>query len=141
MTAADQMPSESDGARRKTLRTRSNPKPGRDAVLTLKKDNLLVASLPLASNAPLTVCIYYVPDRLIAEAALTTDYFKLLAQQPWPGVEELAHAVIDDFNNELIPRWISIRITAHLDAEFSVYMEDRQPLWDNPALLLRVPAD
>ena len=48
--------------------------------------------------------------------------------------------MLDDVNNELIPRWAQVELTAGPgDAGdcHGVIIEDRQPGWDNPALLAR----
>lgn len=127
MTAAGKITSEDAIARRNSLAMRANPKPNRDYVVTLH------GSVEIGSMQSVAVRIRYVPDRLICDAALTAEYFGLINQQAWPGIEELAHTILDDFNNELIPRWISVNIAAG----GGVYVEDRQPLWDNVNLLHR----
>lgn len=82
----------------------------------------------------------YVPDkRLLQEPA----FLHYLAGLPTAtSLESLAAMVLDDLNNELVPRFVQIRVLAPAsgaDAGHAVLIEDRRPRWDNPALLARLP--
>ena len=51
--------------------------------------------------------------------------------------------ILDDVNNEVVPRWVQVTVTAPGDRAagvdgHGVMLEDRQPRWDNPALLSRL---
>lgn len=85
-----------------------------------------------AAGTRLTV--RYVPDLAVLEPAGFAAYLAGLDG----GLEALAMAVLDDLNNELVPRWVEV--TAERDAPFPhrVVIEDRQPNWDNPPLLGRL---
>lgn len=78
-----------------------------------------------------------VPDALILDPAAFAAYLADKAGFP-DGLEALAMAVLDDVNNELVPRWVEI--TAERDAPLPhrVVIEDRQPNWDNPQLMGRL---
>lgn len=83
----------------------------------------------------------FVPDRLVPTSDSFAVYLKALEAETWPLAEQLATAVLDDFNNELIPRWIRVSATRHEKSDFyHVVIEDRQPEWNNPALLSRLAA-
>ena len=44
----------------------------------------------------------------------------------------LAACILDDLNNELVPRWVRVRLTSTLDqgtTQAELVMEDRQPNW------------
>lgn len=77
----------------------------------------------------------YVPDRHVLDPAALPAYAAALPAQ---GLEALAVAVLDDLNNELVPRWVEV--TAERDAPLPhrVVIEDRQPMWDNPHLFARM---
>jgi 7-cyano-7-deazaguanine reductase len=71
--------------------------------------------------------IRYVPDRLIVSPQSVAVY--LAALDPTCGAEELALRILDDFNNELVPRWA--QVTARRDQPLPHWatVEDRQPGW------------
>ncbi|MGK2870803.1 MAG: hypothetical protein ACSLFL_00940 [Alphaproteobacteria bacterium] len=117
--------------------TRQNPRTNRDYIISLKKTQsfALLESYP---SGDATIEIRFVPDRLICDEKLMEVYFASLAAQACSGLEELANAVADDFSNELIPRWISVDISLSVNGLFlGAHVEDKQPLWNNPALLQR----
>lgn len=120
------------------LPVRDNPRPSRDYLVSLRK----TLSLALADHDQthsLKIEINYVPDRLIADANRTDAYFDVLAARPCRGIEELANAIVDDFSNELIPRWIGVALSLRINGvAHMARVEDRQPLWENNALLQRL---
>ncbi len=132
------MPASIEIAQRIAVPTRYNPRTNRDYIILLRK------VCPFSFHADgvyndLTIQIRYVPDRLICDTKQIEVYFNLLASQPITGLEELANAIADDFGNELIPRWISVDLSISvLGILHSTHVEDKQPLWDNSALLQRL---
>lgn len=82
----------------------------------------------------------YVPGKLLLTQAALQTY---LTGLPEPSsLESLAAMILDDLNNELVPRFVQIRVRetgAVSGADHAVLMEDRRPRWDNPALLARLP--
>ncbi|MBO6865164.1 MAG: hypothetical protein RLW87_05555 [Alphaproteobacteria bacterium] len=83
----------------------------------------------------------YVPDKLLLQEDAFGVYLAGLPDAE--SLESLAAMVLDDLNNELVPRFLQIRVRAsedELDSGHAVLMEDRRPRWDNPALLSRLPA-
>ena len=92
----------------------------------------------LKTRRDVNIHIRYVPDRLICDVPRMTPYFSALDGQDWAGIEELANFITDDFSNELIPRWISVSLSLLIDGvAHSTHVMDRQPLWNNPALMQR----
>ncbi len=89
----------------------------------------------LTAETTLTVC--YVPDKLIVARAAFERYLAALGDHDWPAPEALAVATLGDFNNELVPRWVSVIVERD---RHQVVVEDRQPGWQNPALLAHLPA-
>jgi 7-cyano-7-deazaguanine reductase len=83
------------------------------------------------------ITLHYVPDRLLLRAAAFDDYLKhLTTVEAGPSLpERLALRVLGDVNDELVPRWLQVVVGA---GPHRVLVEDRQPKWDNRALLDRV---
>ncbi len=126
--------------RRRLLKTSENPDPQLDYVSALQG--------PLQAfghGMPTRVIIQYVPDRTIVEPAAFGRYLETLSTLEWDSLEVLATTILGDFNNELVTRWVRVAATAPeksypgVDVH-EVLVEDRQPDWDNPGLLARLPA-
>ena len=78
--------------------------------------------------------IRYVPDRFLL---VNTEISTYLASLPWSELEdpfEVACVILDDLNNQLVPKWLQIIVYM---GDSSALVEDRQPDWNNPALLSR----
>ena len=121
--------------RRGLLSTAANPRPGLDYLGRLRQ-TLPADVLPPEAPSPVTLTLRFVPDRLILSAAALPDYGAALADQDWTSPEALATAVFDDLNNELVPRWLNLRLDA--GDGHRIVLEDRQPGWDTPHLLARL---
>jgi 7-cyano-7-deazaguanine reductase len=81
------------------------------------------------------VAVRYVPDRLIATAESAVGYFAAL--DAGAAVEALALTVLDDFNNELVPRWIEVLVRRDQPLRHWAQVEDRQPGWENAQIFSR----
>ena len=121
--------------RRQRLLTSPNPRPGLN-YLGLHRQTLPGDALPAGMPAPVTVAFRFVPDRLILDAEALPRYGVVLAAQAWASPESLAAAIFDDLNNELVPRWLNLRLDA--GDSHRVVLEDRQPGWETPHLLDRL---
>ena len=121
--------------RRRMLLTSPNPRPGLN-YLGLHRQTLPDVALPAGMPAPLTIAFRFVPDRLILDAQALPQYGVVLAAQEWTSPEALAAAAFDDLNNELVPRWLNLRLDA--GDSHRVVLEDRQPGWETPHLLDRL---
>lgn len=128
-----------DFTRRKLLITAANPAQRLDYVITIAR------KLSLGSGAgEAALALRYIPDRLILDQAAIAAYMRALEQLAGTGLEALAHTLLDDISNELVPRWVEVNLTqtaAPTDAPgtfYTVTMEDRQPNWSNPQVLSRL---
>lgn len=114
--------------RRALLSTGSNPQPSLDYVVTLEGqlgDHRLV--------------VRYVPDRTILRPESLVAYLPKVSDRELP-LEELAVLVLGDLVDALVARWTHVTLIAAPGAlgRHEVMLEDRQPKWDNPALLGRL---
>jgi 7-cyano-7-deazaguanine reductase len=125
--------------RRAILTTSPNPDERLDYVVALRGHAPGRAD---GGNAA-EVRLRYVPDRRILDPVAFGAYLTAAGGEPEESVEGFAAMVLDDINNELVPRWVQITVTATSDGidgvdGHGVMLEDRQPRWDNPALLSRL---
>lgn len=120
--------SSSDGAakRRALLAGAANPGTHLDYLVTL--------SVEVGSAK---VRLRYVPDRLILAPGALAVYATQLGGPPM-SPERLAITVLDDVNNEIVPRWVEVTIEAIGTERHVVAVADRQPNWSNPALMARL---
>ena len=124
--------------RRGLLATQSNPDARLDYVSAL--DGYIE---PAGRAQRTTVGVRYVPDKLIIDPAAFGRYLGALGTLPWESLEQVAVTILDDINNEVVARWVQVAISVPNDAHpgvdsHGVMLEDRQPKWDNPALLSRL---
>ncbi len=117
--------------RRSLLSTASNPTTALDYLNHLEGHT---------RGANAYIVLRYVPDKLTLPPASFTRYLNALDTYSTKTLEQLAVAILEDVNNELVPRWAQIVATRDLgeDAGHRILIEDRQPKWDNPALLARM---
>ena len=113
------------------LRSFTNPNPKIDYISRLNGDAL---------NGDLTVSFSYVPDKLVL---LTTAFHEYLADiqiTETAALEPVALQMLDDINNEVVPRWVEVKIWARSASNKStnVIVIDQQPKWTNPSLLARL---
>jgi len=87
-----------------------------------------------------TVTVRYVPDKWLLDSQAFHNYLENLKNSNAETPEAIGIAILDDFNNEVVPRWLQVTLalpggdeTAR--AEHRILLEDRQPNWDNPSLL------
>ncbi len=100
---------------------------------------MLEGSLALADQ-PVEAALCYVADRRVLSMDAFVAYLDAVAGAAWPTLEAVAEAMLADMNNELVPRWVQIRLVAGPGERgecHRVIIEDRQPGWDNPTLLAR----
>jgi 7-cyano-7-deazaguanine reductase len=116
---------------RTQLRSIANPNPKIDYI------SLLEGKFP---NSELLVTFSYVPDKLVLLTKAFQEYLKYLELDEILALEPIALRLLDDINNEVVPRWAEIKISTCLGAETSssVIVVDQQPRWANPGLLARL---
>ncbi|WP_316977909.1 hypothetical protein [Shumkonia mesophila] len=89
--------------------------------------------------APLSILLRYVPDKWIVPPPSFLAYLKALDDVPLASVEAIGVAILEDVSDEVVPRWLQVLVSAESDdPQYTVLLEDRQPKWDNPALLSRL---
>ena len=126
-------------SRRELLTTDPNPENRLDYIITLSGDLIHGED----HDHPSQVKMRYIPDALILRPDSFATYLDRLSDTNWPSLETAASAVIDDINNELVPRWVQVQVelspkagsTLHFH---SVVLEDKQPKWENAELLSRL---
>jgi hypothetical protein len=125
----DPMPSTT--SRRARLSTAANPAPWHDYRIGW--------SGTLACGT--RVAVDLVPDRRVLTEDGFAGYLDALDAAPWPTLEALTTTVLDDLNNELVPRWVRVAATRSAGRTVhGVTIEDRQPDWSNPGLLAGLSA-
>ncbi|MDA1097984.1 MAG: hypothetical protein O2967_03285 [Proteobacteria bacterium] len=115
--------------RRACLQTAANPATDRDRI------SILSGELPTSSllgGTPIHVDLRYIADRDIIAATALALYFQAAAHEPCETLEGYADMVLNDLNNELVPRWIWLRLQGN---GHQVIQQDRQPGWNDPGLL------
>ena len=113
------------------LRSFTNPNPKIDYISRLNGDAL---------NGDLTVSFSYVPDKLVLLTAAFHEYLAVIQCTKNAALEPVALQVLDDINNEVVPRWVEVKIWARSESKKStnVIVIDQQPKWKNPSLLARL---
>lgn len=122
---------ETNDERRALLQTVSNS--------TQPSDFLVLLEAPCCEGR-VQILIQYVPDRLILPARILRPYLAALPQGQCDQLEKLALTILEDVNNELVPRWVQIVASEEISeqGDHRVLVEDRQPNWENRTLLARV---
>lgn len=86
------------------------------------------------------ITLRYVPDKLTLRPDAFSAYLDSFAALTAQPLEQLAITILEDVDNEVIPRWVEIAAERNdgVSAVHRVLVEDRQPNWDNPGLLARL---
>lgn len=121
-------------ARRQLLITQPNPNDSIDYLV------LLNGRIKHAQKGSIDVKINYVPDRQILEATSLSVYFDTVGAETFPSAENIGILLLDDFNNELVPRWVQITVSQKFNTDGLTQLhesrfQDSQPNWSNPQLL------
>ncbi|PCJ35291.1 MAG: hypothetical protein COA93_03410 [Alphaproteobacteria bacterium] len=90
----------------------------------------------------------YIPDKLILDHDGLADYLRQMLAHKTTKAEKLAphilaHDILEDVTNHIIPKWIEVNLVDEENNQGQniwVTIEDRQPNWENDALLKRLPA-
>ena len=115
------------------LSGRGNPRSGLDFVVMLTG----------TTKNGMRVRIRFVPDKLLLDASVLDSYLGALPTAARDAPEGLALAVLDDINNDIVPRWVQIVVDADVSSgggTHAVVVEDRQPNWENTAILANLPS-
>lgn len=114
--------------RRFTLVTQENPNSSIDYLIALGAK---------ASDELSRVSVNYVPDKLLLQHEAFEHYLHSFKHDEIHSLESLALTILDDLNNEVIPRWVQVCIIS-TETNHRVLVEDRQPIWSNENLVSRV---
>ena len=120
--------------RRRLLITQPNPDESIDYLV------LLNGRIKQSESGPIDVKINYVPDRQIIEATSLSIYFDTVGTEMFPSTENAGILLLDDINNELVPRWIQITVSQKFSVDDFTHLhesrfQDSQPNWSNSQLL------
>lgn len=118
-------------ARRAQLQTLDNPNKTIDYIITLETR---------LSQTPVTLTLRYIPDKVILDSRCFDSYITEVAAHQDQHIETLTATVVEDFNNELVIKWVQVIAYEDLgdNSKHNVIIEDKQPRWDNPHLLARL---
>lgn len=126
--------------RRQLLAGVDNPQADLDYVVTLGAT--LAVRLTARPPERIKITVRYVPDRLLVDRQSFTAYLQALEAAPHDTLESMALALLNDLNNEIVPRLVQVHAAVFNDAESlveeSVWLEDQQPRWSNPVLQARL---
>ena len=120
--------------RRQLLITQPNPDASIDYLVSLD------GRINRSENKSITIQIYYVPDQEILDATSLSSYLKKVGADMHPSNENAGILLLNDFNNELVPRWLQITLsqTFYIDGYAQLHeirYQDQQPNWSNSHLL------
>ena len=123
--------------RRALLHAIPNPNRSLDYLVTLS------GHLPSGGGVRQRVEVRYVPDREIFASRSFGTYLDVLSNMVWETPEDLAVTVLTDLDNQIVCRWIQVHVNVpelqhHAVDTHGVIIENRQPGWDNPALMRRL---
>lgn len=130
---------EDDRVRRQSaIETEPNPESHGDYLCfltgTLEGDN--------GAEENVTLPLRYVPDKYLIKPRMFAAYLAHVPATEDRLLEETAHLILDDLNNQLVARWVQIVLEVQSPNDgvpsHRVLLEDRQPQWDNASLLSRV---
>ena len=128
-------------ARQSAIRTVNGPEPSSATVSDYL--SVLTGEIRKEGHQAIKVDIFYVPGRLLLKLPDFAQYLTLLSAEEDEPLQALAHKILDDLNNELVARWVQVRLEQK-DADNPVFRErvmaeDQEPRWSNPALMARIP--
>jgi NADPH-dependent 7-cyano-7-deazaguanine reductase QueF len=84
------------------------------------------------------VKVRYIPEKKILRTSAFKNYLALLHHGE-ESLEMLSNIIFSDLINEIVPFWIHVSVSEDEEGIMhQVAIEDRQPNWDNPALLSRI---
>lgn len=130
--------SDTTHTRRGLLQSVANPKPDSEYIVQLRH-KLAPYGIETANGVELR--LFYVPDAQMMTAENYDVYLSHFEREleECATIEELGAMIVDDLNNELVPKWIHLSLSGeHAHAMHRVSYEERQPGWDNVFLLSRL---
>jgi hypothetical protein len=121
---------------RETINVDRNKRSDFDYIVQ-RRDHVQINAVTGVSNKLITVFLHFVPDRyILAPNDGLIGYYESIGLEIWNSPEEFGQAIVDDLNNELVPRWL--RLQVRFDEGHELIFEDRQPNWHNDGLLAQL---
>ncbi|HPF46009.1 MAG: hypothetical protein KDF58_09795 [Alphaproteobacteria bacterium] len=84
--------------------------------------------ISVETNEPTYLKVRYVPDKLIADHVSIKNYIANSLTQTWSSPEKMILTIIEDINNELVPKWVQVFYSKN---GVSITIEERQPGLEN----------
>ncbi len=123
-------------SRRALLTCDSNPNDRSDYLISLGD------SLIMGDHGTFDVRVTYVPDSFILNVASFHSYLVAVGNSPEMTPEQSGKTLLEDANNELVPRWVRVtligRPPAAANGSYRCLFQDSQPNWSNPSLTAAV---
>ena len=123
-------------SRRALLTCDSNPNDRSDYLISLG-DRLM-----MGDHGTFDVRVTYVPDPFILNVTSFHSYLMALGDPTEMTPERFGKTLLEDVNNELVPRWVRVtligRPAATVGGSYRCLLQDSQPNWSNPSLTAAV---
>ena len=123
-------------SRRALLTCDSNPNNMSDYLISLG------GSLMMEDHGTFDIRVTYVPDSFILNFASFHSYLMALGTSTEMTPEHYGKTLLEDINNELVPRWVRVtligRRAATVGGSYRCLFQDSQPNWSNPSLTAAV---
>lgn len=75
-------------------------------------------------TTPVNINVRMAPDKLVAEHSSIKSYLNSKLVQKWVSPEEMVLEIIEELNNELVPKWIEV---IYMHEGIKIEIQDRQP--------------
>ncbi|MDG2032571.1 MAG: hypothetical protein P8J29_01415 [Rhodospirillales bacterium] len=119
-------------SRRALLTCNSNPNEMSDYLVSLG------GRLTMEYHGTFDIRVTYIPDSFILNVTSLHSYLTALGNSPEMTPERSGKTLLEDANNELVPRWIRVTLIGRPEVEttgsYRCLFQDCQPNWSNPAL-------
>jgi len=123
-------------ARRDLLGCQSNPEEKQEYLVSFSGD------LRLSNDQLFQVRLTYVPDLFVLDATTFQPYLDIVGRVDDSTPERSGKLILEDINNQLVPRWIRVTIFGRLDQSdmhtYRCLFQDHQPNWQNSSLISAV---
>ena len=99
-------------------------------------------SLMMEDHGTFDVRVTYVPGSFILNVTSFHSYLMALGTSTEMTPERSGKTLLEDINNELVPRWVRVtligRRAAAVGGSYRCLFQDSQPNWSNPSLTAAV---
>lgn len=119
-----------------TLISSSNPYRHKNYCVTISQETSL-------NGQNFSLTLRYIPDKMLLEHESVVAYLKSAIAHRQDHIETLAHDILEDIMNLIIPRWLEVtlkQISNKAGQQISITIEESQPNWDDNGLLGRLPS-